>query len=194
MRRLLGQVDEWRNLRTNATVDQLLDRHFELAELGVNSRALPQSGGETHPATDRLGKNGSTRRRSVRLLLRHTPALPGPLGQRQRIDHRTDGPHQCDNRCEAHLCRPPSNGSIRYIHFILSGALRAVRWPWIATNPIAQAVPPPQPKPNPQPPTAEQAARILREAWQDPDWAMLIWLTTERSWRAMLDLFDEAFG
>jgi integrase len=51
-----------------------------------------------------------------------------------------------------------------------------------------------QPKPNPQPPTAEQAARILREAWQDPDWAMLIWLTTERSWRAMLDLFDEAFG
>jgi hypothetical protein len=72
--------------------------------------------------------------------------------------------------------------------------LRAVRWSWIATNPIAQAVPPPQPKPSPQPPTAEQAARILRETWQDRDWAMPMWLTTERSWRAMLDLFDEAFG
>jgi integrase len=85
---------------------------------------------------------------------------------------------------QAHQCRPLSNGSIRYIHFILSGALkRAVRWRWIATNPIAQAVPPPQPKPNPQPPTAEQAARILSDAWQDPDWAMLIWLTMVTGFR-----------
>ncbi|HEY6424224.1 MAG TPA: tyrosine-type recombinase/integrase [Pseudonocardiaceae bacterium] len=77
-----------------------------------------------------------------------------------------------------------SNRSIRYVHFILSGALkRAVRWRWIATNPIAQAVPPSQPKPNPQPPTAEQAARILTEAWQDPDWAMLIWLTMVTGFR-----------
>jgi integrase len=105
-------------------------------------------------------------------------------GQRQRIDHHTDGPHQCDHRCKTHQCRPLSNGSVRYIHFILSGALkRAVRWRWIATNPIAQAVPPPQPKSNPQPPTAEQAARILRAAWQDPDWAMLIWLTMVTGFR-----------
>jgi hypothetical protein len=27
-----------------------------------------------------------------------------------------------------------------------------------------------------------------------PGLAMPMWLTTERSWRAMLDLFDEAFG
>jgi hypothetical protein len=33
MRRLANQVDAWRNPRTNATVDQLLDRHFELAKL-----------------------------------------------------------------------------------------------------------------------------------------------------------------
>ncbi|HKR51766.1 MAG TPA: tyrosine-type recombinase/integrase [Pseudonocardiaceae bacterium] len=58
-----------------------------------------------------------------------------------------------------------------------------MRWRWIATNPIAQAVPPPQPKPNPQPPTAEQAARILIEAWQDPDWAMLVWLTMVTGFR-----------
>lgn len=93
-------------------------------------------------------------------------------------------PHQCDERCKPHQCRPLSNGSVRYIHFILSGALkRAVRWRWIATNPIAQAAPPPQPKPNPQPPTAEQAARILNEAWQDPDWAVLIWLTMVTGFR-----------
>ena len=104
--------------------------------------------------------------------------------RRPRIDHRTDGPHQCDQRCTAHQCRPLSNGSIRYIHFIISGALkRAVRWRWIATNPIAQAAPPPQPKPNPQSPTAAQAARILNEAWQDPDWAMLVWLTMVTGFR-----------
>ena len=58
-----------------------------------------------------------------------------------------------------------------------------MRWRWIATNPIAQAVPPPQPKSNPQPPTADQAARILKEAWQDPDWAMLVWLTMVTGFR-----------
>jgi integrase len=39
MRRLTNHVDERRNLRTNATVDQLLDRHFELAELEDNTLA-----------------------------------------------------------------------------------------------------------------------------------------------------------
>ncbi len=43
--------------------------------------------------------------------------------------------------------------------------------------------PSPQPKPNPQPPTTEQAARILNEAWQDPDWAVLIWLTMVTGFR-----------
>jgi hypothetical protein len=33
LRRLAGQVDEQRNPRTNATVDQLLDRHFELLDI-----------------------------------------------------------------------------------------------------------------------------------------------------------------
>jgi hypothetical protein len=48
MCRLSGQVDEWRNLRTNATVDQLLDRHFELAELGMNTLAHYRSLAEKH--------------------------------------------------------------------------------------------------------------------------------------------------
>jgi integrase len=38
MRRLATAVDERRNPRTNATVGQLLDRHFELAELEVNTQ------------------------------------------------------------------------------------------------------------------------------------------------------------
>ena len=37
MRRLANQVDERRNPRTSATINQLLDRHFELAELEENT-------------------------------------------------------------------------------------------------------------------------------------------------------------
>ena len=67
---------------------------------------------------------------------------------------------------------------------ILSGALkRAVRWRWLSTNPIEHAEPPPQPAANPQPPSPEEAARILNEAWSDPDWAVLVWLTMVTGFR-----------
>jgi integrase len=62
------------------------------------------------------------------------------------------------------------------VHAILSGAfMRAVRWGWIAISPIDQTEPPSAPRPNPSPPTTEEAARILTEAWKDPDWGVLIW-------------------
>jgi integrase len=185
LHRLANQVDERRNPRTNATVDQLLDRHFELAELEVNTLANYRSLAEKHIrpliGSVKVGALDGNLFDSFYATLRR---CRDHCDRRPRVDHRTRGPHQCDERCKPHQCRPLSNGSIRYIHFILSGALkRAVRWRWIATNPIAQAVPPPQPKPNPQPPTAEQAARILSEAWPDPDWAMLIWLTMVTGFR-----------
>ncbi|MGH3810301.1 MAG: tyrosine-type recombinase/integrase, partial [Pseudonocardiaceae bacterium] len=179
MRRLATEVDQRRNPRTNATVNQLLDRHFELAELETNTLANYRSLADKHIrpliGTVKVGALDGDLFDSFYAALRR---CRDHCDQRQRLDHRTAGPHQCDERCKPHQCRPLSNGSVRYIHFILSGALkRAVRWRWIAVNPIAQAAPPPQPKPNPQPPTPEQAARILNEAWQDPDWAILIWLT-----------------
>ncbi|HET9258468.1 MAG TPA: hypothetical protein VFO16_25185 [Pseudonocardiaceae bacterium] len=179
MRRLATEVDERRNPRTSATVNQLLDRHFELAELEENTLATYRSLAAKHirpslGATKVGALDGHLFDSFYATLRRCRDHCDG----RPRLDHRVDGRHECDERCEPHQCRPLSNGSIRYIHFILSGALkRAMRWRWIATNPIAQAVPPPQPAPNPQPPTAEQAARILNAAWQDPDWAMLVWLT-----------------
>jgi len=37
------------------------------------------------------------------------------------------------------------------------------------------AAPPPEPPPKPQPPTAEEAARIVNAAWEDPDWHALVW-------------------
>jgi integrase len=73
--------------------------------------------------------------------------------------------------------RPLAASTIRQVHFILSGALkRAVRWRWIASNPIGEAEPPAAPKPRPHPPSSQEAARILAEAWKDPDWGLLVWV------------------
>jgi integrase len=97
---------------------------------------------------------------------------------RGQLDHRTKRSHTCDGRCRPHKCKPLGSSSIRQIHFILSGAYKkAVRWRWVAVSPIAQAEPPAAPKPNPAPPSTEDAARILTEAWKDPDWGTLVWLT-----------------
>ena len=64
----------------------------------------------------------------------------------------------------------PVLGDAEMIHFILSGALRrAVRWKWVAANPMADA--------DPAVHQAKSAARILNEAWKDPDWRTLVWLT-----------------
>ncbi len=43
-------------------------------------------------------------------------------------------------------------------------------------QPYRPGGPPAAPKPNPQPPSPEQAARILNEAWRDPDWGTLVWV------------------
>ncbi|GAA1298194.1 hypothetical protein [Pseudonocardia xinjiangensis] len=87
------------------------------------------------------------------------------------VEHRTDAVHYCDPRCRPHVCKPPGASTVRQIHFILSGVLkRAVRWRWLSAK---QDETPAAPKPNPQPPTARKAARILAEAWSDPDWGTL---------------------
>ena len=95
------------------------------------------------------------------------------------VQHRTAVEHRCDRRCGPHRCRPLGATTIRHMHFILSGAYkRAVRWKWVTVNPLTQAEPPAAPMPNPHPPSASEAARIVNEAWRDPDWGALIWLAT----------------
>lgn len=51
-----------------------------------------------------------------------------------------------------------------------------MRWSWISVNPLAHAERPSVPTPDPHPPSAVEAARILTEAWKDPDWGTLVWL------------------
>jgi hypothetical protein len=156
--------------------------HWLVTHLTRNEQvrgSIPRGGSASHlgkhtqaeSATDSRGAECGTSGATVR-------PCPYPLRA------ATGASAAASRNCAAVHCGSLSNGSIRYIHFIISGALkRAVRWRWIATNPIAQAAPPPQPKPNPQPPTTAQAVRILNEAWQDPDWAMLVWLTMVTGFR-----------
>lgn len=81
--------------------------------------------------------------------------------------------------CRAHVCRGLADGTVRKINWIISGALdRAVVWKWISVNPAEHAAKPPHQHPEPHPPTAEEASRLVRQAWSaDPDWGALVWVT-----------------
>jgi integrase len=66
--------------------------------------------------------------------------------------------------------------SIRQTHWVLNAALvGAVRWRWIGRNPLDSTPPPPLPASNPSPPSPVEAARLLEEAWRDPDWGAFVW-------------------
>jgi integrase len=184
-RRLVVQVDEQRSPRTAATVGQLLDQHFELLEVDPGTLGTYRSLATSHivPLIGNV-KVGALRAAIFDSFYAELRRCRAHCDRRPYLDHRTDRPHECDHRCGPHICRPLAKSTIRQIHVILSGSLkRAVRWRWLATNPIEHAEAPQQPAANPQPPSAEEAAAILNEAWTDPDWAVLIWLTMVTGFR-----------
>ncbi|HET9257071.1 MAG TPA: tyrosine-type recombinase/integrase [Pseudonocardiaceae bacterium] len=108
------------------------------------------------------------------------------------IEHRTPRPHECDERCAEHVCKPLALSSVRQCHAVLSGALSAAkRWGWITVNPLEAAQRPRMPQPQPDPPSPGEAAKIASAAWeQDEDWGTLVWLTLVTGGA---ELRDEAF-
>ncbi|WP_300010997.1 tyrosine-type recombinase/integrase [Pseudonocardia sp.] len=176
--RLLKQVDEQRQPRTNATVNQLLDQHFELSTWERSTRET-YAGYATKHIRPLLGtvQVGALNARTFDSFHAELRRCRDHCGRTRYVDHRTPYEHKCDERCRTHTCKPLGAATIRQIHFILSGALkRAVRWGWISSNPIVFAETPPAPKAKPRPPSPEEAARILTEAWADPEWGTLVWL------------------
>jgi integrase len=177
--RLLGQVDERRAPRTNATVNQLLDRYLEMLDVEPTTRDRYEGCARTHirPLLGQLpvGRLNGEVLDSFFATLRRCRAHCN--GRDRKIEHRATGEHRCDGRCGPHRCRPLSNGTLRKIHSILNDACkRAVRWKWLGTNPLEESVVPPTTRPDPTPPTVEQAAQISAAAWKDPDWGVLVWL------------------
>jgi integrase len=177
--RLLHEVAEKRNPRTSATVDQLLTRYLDQFDGAPNTLTLYRRYVRKHVAPF-LGplKVGEVDADLLDSLYAELRRCRDHCSGRHAVQHHASGPHECDKRCRPHICRPLGPTTVRHVHFLLSGAFgRAVRWRWVAINPVGQATPPPAPKPNPQPPTSSEAARIVTEAWRDPDWGALVWTT-----------------
>jgi integrase len=181
--RLLSQIDERRNPRSRVTVNDLIDRWLDVVKLEATTRQGYVGKIEKHlrPTIGRVevGKLDAETIDSLYAALRRCKEH---CGGRSYIEHRTAAAHDCAGRdgvraCAPHSCTPLSDGSIRVIHSILKTSLnRAVRWKWIAVNPISFIEPPPIPAPDPCPPSPAQAAVILAEAFKDPDWGTLVWL------------------
>jgi len=176
--RLQSQVDERRSPRTRATVNQLMDRYLSTLDVDETTRRGYEGYISNHirPLIGSLqvGRlDGETIDSFYAILRRCRAHCDG----RFFVEHHADEAHECTDKCRPHVCRPLATSSIRQVHFCLSGALkRAVRWRWLTVNPLDQAEPPRGVKHDPHPPTAEQAAAILNEAFRDVMWGVLLWL------------------
>lgn len=195
--RLMNQVDERRNPRTGATMNDLFDRWLDVLDVERSTRTGYVGKIEKHlrPTIGKLPV-GRLDAETIESMYAQLRRCKDHCRGRRFVQHRTAGDHVCDEhraesctpvrpdscpacrrRCGDHVCTPLSTGSIRVVHSVLKSALnRAVRWQWIAVNPVSFVEPPAIPRPNPAPPTAAEAAAILTEAWTDPDWGMLLWL------------------
>ncbi|MEU4776610.1 tyrosine-type recombinase/integrase [Micromonospora sp. NPDC023633] len=176
--RFLNEVDEKRSPRTRATLNQLLDKWLDVADIEPTTRMGYENKLNKH-VRPVLGKLALTRldAETLESFYASLRRCRDWCGGKAYVKHRMEGEHTCTAKCRPHVCKPLSPSSVRQIHWILSGALsRAVRWRWIAVNPAGQAEPPAPPHPDPQPPNPADAARIVNEAWRDPDWGALVWL------------------
>ncbi len=162
--KLQGQVDDEKHPKTNITVAQAIEQWLDVAKLAETTRdryddliriyILPTFGDLPAAKLD------------AEILERFYGRL-----QRCRV--------LCDGRTRrGHVCRPLSGSTVRQIHHVISGALeRAVRWRHLSLNQACFAVPPSPNRPAPHPPSAEEAARLLSAASEDPDWGLPLWLT-----------------
>lgn len=176
--RFINEVNERRNPRTSATVNQLMDRYLELLDVDRTTKQRYEGIIRTH-VRPLIGKMPITKLdaevfdsfyRTLRTCRTH-------CGGRKFVEHRKAGEHECTEKCRAHKCKPLAASTIRKVHWCLNGAFQdALRWKWITVNPLDQAEPPKAPTPNPKPPTPEEAAAIVNEAFKDLSWGMLVWV------------------
>jgi integrase len=175
------QIADHTAVRTNVTLRVLLAEWLVGHQVEPSTRAsyallidkfiLPALGDHTLPALAKLGP------RPYERLYADLRTCRRRCAGRPFVEHRTPRPHECDDRCAPHNCRPLAASSIRQCHAVLSSAFSAAeRWGWVAFNPMKAAQKPRLPAPDPQPPTSQEAARIVATAWDDdPYWGLLVW-------------------
>ncbi len=159
--RLQNQVDEQRHPRSNVTVAQVIEKWLEVAELEASTRDRYEG--------------------LIRLYIGPTfGTMAAAKLDAELLERFYARLRKCNKLCtgsSAHQCRPLSGSTVRQIHFILRAALdRAVRWRYLSTNVAALAAPPAFEHSEPDPPSAEEVAALLNEAWTDPSWGLFLWL------------------
>src|SRR5918995_6064458 len=119
--RLLKQVDDRQAPRTNATVNQLLDRYLDMLHVEPTTRVRYESVIRRHirPLLGKLpvGRLDGEVLDSFFAALRRCRAHCN--GRSPAVDHRTAREHECDVRCGPHQCRRLANGTLK-IHSILN--------------------------------------------------------------------------
>lgn len=161
--KLLSQVDEHRHPRSAITVGQVIEKWLDVAELADTTRQRYDGLVRTY-ISPRLG------------------ALPAGRLDAETLENLYARLRRCNALCSGrfrdHTCRPLSASTVRQIHFILRAALdRAVRWRYLGVNEAAMASPPAFERHEPDPPSAEEVAALLNDAWRDPAWGLFLWLT-----------------
>ena len=150
------QVRDRTAVRTNVSLRYLLDEWIAGHQVEPTTRATyalliekfiaPSLGDESLAKLAKLGP------RPYERLYAELRTCRRRCGGRSFVEHRTPRDHECDARCKAHVCKPLAASSIRQCHAVLSSAFSAaVRWGWIAFNPMEAAQKPrpraPQPRP-----------------------------------------------
>src|SRR3954447_9190022 len=161
--RLLHEVDEQRNPKTRATVDQLLDRYLETLDVEPTTRTRYDGiiRNYLRPALGRLPLSKLDGDLLDRFFGQLRRCRERCNGRTKHIKHRTQREHECDEQCQVVRCRPLSASSVRQTHWVLNAALAgAVRWRWIGRNPLEANEPPAPPPSNPSPPSPQEAARL----------------------------------
>src|SRR6266496_3293390 len=162
--RLLRQVDEKRHPRSKVTVGQIIEKWLQVTR-----------------------HEDSTRERYeelIRLYIRPTLYdLQAAKVDAELLESFYARLTACREMCGGtrrpdHKCAPLAPNTVRKIHSILRAALaRAVKWKYLGVNEAAIAQPPAFEPAEPDPPSAAEAAKLLNEAWRDPAWGLLLWLT-----------------
>lgn len=162
--KLQRQVDEDQHPKTNLTIRQAVEQWLEVAELEDTTR-------ERYDDLVRL------------YVLPTFGDLQAAKLDAELLERFYAQLHRCRELCSGraragHVCRPLSTSTTRKVHYIIRGALeRAVRWRHLGVNRAAMAVAPSPERTEPDPPSADEAARLLNDAWSDPEWGLLLWLT-----------------
>lgn len=163
--RLQRQVDEDQHPKSDITVRQAVEQWLEVAALEDTTR-------ERYDDLIRL------------YILPTFGDLPAAKLDAELLERFYARLHRCRAMCNGksrpgHTCRPLSTSTTRKVHYIIRGALeRAVRWRHLGVNKAAMAIAPSPERTEPDPPNADEVARLLNAAWTDPEWGLLLWLTT----------------